>query len=209
MTPEGQGSPVYAEVKLSPRPETNQELLRVRRHEKDRNVPGLIGDLSSEKILAREHAARVLARLGASEAAPHIAELTDDSVATVRMTAITALGLLKASDFRGILVAGLDDREPFVRSSAAEALGRIGASDAIPRLRQTLEADPDPEVQMHAIESLVLLGDERARDRVPEVLKTISWRIRRHPRWKKLRKAVDNGEPLTPWIESGSWSPLT
>jgi HEAT repeat protein len=194
---------------LSRRSETNEEFLRVRRHEKDRNVPGLIGDLSGGKTLVREHAARVLARLGASEAAPHIAELAEDPVDTVRMVACMALGVLKASDFKGILVAALDDPAPVVRSSAADALGRIGARDAIPSLRQTLDSDPDPEARLHAVESLVLLGDNRSRDRVPEALKAISWRVRLHPRWKKLRKAVEDGEPLTPWIESGSWSPLT
>ena len=187
----------------------NEELLRVGRHEKDRNVPGLIGDLSSGKTLAREHAARVLARIGASEAAPHVAELADDPVDTVRMSAFKALGLLQASEYEGILVTGLDDPEAIVRSSAADALGQIGAGDAIPSLRRTLDSDPDPEVRLYAVESLVLLGDKRSRDRVPEALKAISWRVRLHPRWKKLRKAVENGEPLTPWAETGSWRPLT
>jgi HEAT repeat protein len=124
------------------------------------------------------------------------------------MTAFMALGVLQASDSDGILIVGLDDPAPIVRSTAAEALGRSGARDAIPNLRQTLDSDPDPEVRLYAVESLVLLGDKQSRDRVPEALKAISWRVRLHPRWKKLRKAVENGEPLTPWIETGSWRPL-
>jgi hypothetical protein len=75
--------------------------------------------------------------------------------------------------------------------------------------KTTLDSDPDPEVRLYAVESLVLLGDKQSRDRVPEALEAISWRVRLHPRWKKLRKAVENGEPLTPWIETGSWRPLT
>jgi len=172
-------------------------------------VPGLINDLSSAKTLARNYAARALARLGASEAAPHIAELADDAVDSARTTAFMALGVLQATEFEGILVAGLDDPSPIVRSTAAEALGRIGAHDAIPRLRRTLDSDPNAEVRLHAVESLVLLGDAPSRNRVPQTLKAISWRVRLHPRWKKLRNAVENDEPLTPWVETGSWSPLS
>jgi hypothetical protein len=55
-------------------------------------------------------------------------------------------------------------------------------------------------VRLYAAESLVLLGDEEARDRVPAALKAMSWWERGHTRWKRLRKAVEAGEPLTPWI---------
>lgn len=162
-------------------------------------MPGLIRDLGSEQKLVRSHVVSVLASLGASQAAPHIAKLADDPVDTVRMCAVDALGVLKAHEFEGTLVAALDDSASVVRMSAAEALGRMAARDTIPSLRRALDNDPNPEVRLHAVESLVLLGDQQSRERVPQVLREISWRVRLHPRWKKLRKVVETGEPLTPW----------
>ena len=51
-------------------------------------------------------------------------------------------------------------------------------------------------------ESLVILGDESARDRVPEALRAISRRVRSHPRYKRLREVAEGGEPLTPWVSA-------
>jgi len=163
-------------------------------------VPGLIGDLDNEQALVRSHAARELARLGAVAAAPHVAKLADDPAERVRMTALLALGALNAPGFERTLVAGLDDPAPIVRCCVAEALARIGGKDAIPALRKTLNEDPDAEVRLYAAESLVVLGDEEARDRVPAALKAMSWWLRGRPRWKRLRKTAETGEPLTPWI---------
>jgi hypothetical protein len=66
-----------------------------------------------------------------------------------------------------------------------------------------LDGDGNPEVRLHTVESLVLLGDKPSRDLVPEVLRAVGWRVRQHPRWKKLSKVVDAGEPLTPWLDPG------
>src|SRR5207253_2146907 len=137
----------------------SEEFLRSQRHEADQNVPGLIGDLDSEQALVRSHAARELARLAAVAAAPHIAKLADDPAERVRMTALLALGALKADEFEGTLVVGLVDPAPIVRCCAAEALGCLRATDAIPSLRHALDADPDAEVRLYAVESLVVLGD--------------------------------------------------
>jgi HEAT repeat protein len=194
---------------LSRRSEANEEFLRAGRHERDRNVPGLIGDLTSGQTLVREHVMRVLARLGASEAVPHIAKLADDPEETVRMIALKALGVLKARDFESTLVAGLNDPAAVVRITAADALGRVGARTAIPQLRKALDTDPDLDVRVSAVESLVLLGDKESRSRVPETLKALSWRRRSHPRVKRLKEVVETGEPLTPWIDDWWERPFT
>jgi HEAT repeat protein len=178
---------------------SSEEFVRSSRHEADENVPGLIGDLGSEQARVRSHVTRVLARLGASEAAPHLARLADEPAERVRGNALLALGALEAHEFEGTLMAGLADPEPTVRCCAAEALGRMQAIDAIPRLRQALDDDPDAEVRLYAVESLVVLGDKESRDRVAGALKAISWWVRGHPRWKRLRKAAETGEPLPPW----------
>ena len=87
-----------------------------------------------------------------------------------------------------------------MRMSAASALGRMGAVDAIPLLRTTSDSDPDRYVRLSALESLVILGDDSARDRVPEALNAIPRRVRANRRYKRLREVVESGEALTPWV---------
>jgi HEAT repeat protein len=120
----------------------------------------------------------------------------------VRMDVMRALRRQKTKEAEAAVCEGLKDSTPLVRMSAAEALGHMEAVDAIPLLRTTLDSDPDPEVRLSAVESLVILGDESARDRVPEALSAISRRVRLHPRYKKLREAAESGEALTPWVSA-------
>src|SRR5437763_9819859 len=76
---------------MSRRSAANEVFLWTREHGADRNVPGL------EAGTCPEHVARVLARLGTAEAAPHIAKLAD-AVMTGRMTAFMALGERSVGD---------------------------------------------------------------------------------------------------------------
>ncbi len=76
--------------------------------------------------------ATVLARLGAKEAAPHIAKLADDPVKEVRMTALMTLGQLRAKGVTEILLRGLYDPVPVVRMGAADGLADLRDPSAIP-----------------------------------------------------------------------------
>lgn len=186
--------------------EVNAELARIVSLEKDRNVVGLISMLDSETrgrskySIVRDHAATALGRLRDPRAAPYLVERLSDPEEMVRFGAVSALGLLKVEETEGAVLKALADSAPVVRASAATALGRMGARAAIPNLREAVTSDPDRDVRLHAVESLVLLGDKDSRARVPEVLNRISWRLRGHPRWRRLAEVAVTGEPLTPWI---------
>jgi len=175
---------------MSRRSDTNEEFLRARQHEADGNVPGLIGDLGSEQPLVREHVARVLARLGATEAAPHIAKLVDDPVKSVRMTAFMTLGELKAEDVTELLLRGLDDPVPIVRMGAADGLADLRDASAIPRLRQALSTDGDREVKFCVAQALVKLGDKDVVKDIPQVLQALPWRMRLSSEYKELKRVA-------------------
>ncbi|HEU5370909.1 MAG TPA: HEAT repeat domain-containing protein [Gaiellaceae bacterium] len=177
---------------MSRRSEANEEFLRARQHEADQNVPGLIGDLTSEQPLVRAHVARVLARLGAAEAAPHIAKLAADPVENVRMTAYMTLGELRAEGVTQILLGGLDDPVPVVRMGAADGLADLHDPSAIPRLREVLAADRDREVRFCVAQALVKLGDKEVVNDLPNVLRAMPWRMRLSSEWKELNQLVES-----------------
>ncbi len=172
----------------------------------DGNVVGLIHMLDSDlrgrsdHSIVRAHAASRLGRLGDPRAVPYLMEMRNDPEEDVRFSVIQALGRLKATEAEGLLLEALDDPSPLLRMSAASALGHIGAADAIPRLRESLDSDPDPYVRVNAVEALVILRDDQARERVAETLSAVESRSREHARYKRLQEAVGNGEPLTPWV---------
>lgn len=156
---------------MSRRSETNQDYLRAKQHEADRNIPGLIGDLGSGEALIRAHVVRVLANLGAKEAAPHIAKLADDPKDTVRMSAYWALGKLRAEGAMEFLFRGLDDPAPVVRMGAAHGLEDLRDNSAIPRLREALANDTDSEVRYRVADTLVTLRDKEVLKDLPEALR--------------------------------------
>jgi HEAT repeat protein len=189
------------------------EIARAKSFHVDGNAVGLIHMLDSdlrgrsEYSIVRGHAASRLGRLGDPHAVPYLMEMRDDPEEQVRFGVIMALGRLKAKEAEAFLIETLDDPSPLLRMAAASALGHIGAVDAIPRLRKSLDSDPDPYVRLDAVEALVILGDDSARARVREVLSNVTTRTREHPRFKRLQEAVDSGEALIPWVSSWESNP--
>jgi HEAT repeat protein len=179
---------------VSRRSERNQEYLRARQHERDRNIPGLIGDLGSGEPLIRGHVVRVLANLGAKETASHIAKLTDDPDDTVRSTAYTALGELRAEGAMELLFRGLDDPVPVVRMGAADGLAALRDNSAVSRLRGALANDTHPEVRYCLANTLVTLRDKEVLKELSEVLRAVPRRMRLSGRWKELKRAADSHE---------------
>lgn len=167
---------------------------RIRQLEIDHNVAGLIAELiddtdgDGDKIVG-SYAALALGRLGDRRAVPYLVELVGDPDYTVRKRVVRALVKLRAEGTASVFVGKLDDSAPVIRMLAAEGLGAVGDSTVIPCLRQTLDTDPDPEVRMYAAEALLALGDAGVRARIPEVVGAVSWRVRGHPRWKRLKEA--------------------
>lgn len=192
---------------LFQRGKVTNELARVLALQADRNVVGLIQMLDSDVRgltpfgIVRDHAVAALGRLGDPRATPHIVEMRHDPEKMVRMSVMSALAQLKGKEAEAVVVEGLSDPAPIVRMSAAEALGRMGAVDAIQLLWNTVESDPDSDVRLSAVESLVILGDNAARDRVPEALGAVPRRRLGLPRYKRLREVAETGEALTPWVD--------
>jgi HEAT repeat protein len=188
--------------------EVTAELARVRALAIDDNVVGLIQMLDSdvrgrsESRIVRDHAASRLGRLGDPRAIPPLMKMLHDPEAQVRFGVIEALGRLKAKEAEDFLRETLDDPSPLLRIAAADALGHIGAVDAVPVLRKCVDSDPDPYVRLHAVESLVILGDQEARNRVPGALSAVERLSRESPRYRRLQDAAATGEALAPWTES-------
>ncbi len=195
--------------------EVTDEIARVHAFRMDGNVVGLIHMLDSDvrgrskNSIVRDHAAVALGRMGDRRAIPYLMDMRDDPEEMVRFGVIQALGRLKAKEAEGFLLETLNDPSQLLRTSAASALGHIGAVDAIPVLRKLMDSDPDPVMRFHAVETLVILGDESARDRVPEVLSAFTNHDLAHERFRRLRDAVESGEELTPWVASWESNPMS
>jgi HEAT repeat protein len=167
------------------------DLGRIRRLEVDRNIAGLIAELGSDAdhgryLIIRSYAADALGRLGDVRAVPYLAELAHDPKDIVRSSAVGALSRLRSKDAAPVFGVGLHDPAETVRMASAEGLGRLGDPAAIPMLRAVLDTDLHAEVRMVAAEALVELGDDNVCARIPEVMRAVSWRVRGHPRWKRL-----------------------
>ena len=64
------------------------------------------------------------------------------------------------------------DKESEVRATAALVMGKMGEPSAVGPLKMLLNDEEDPMVQIQAVESLALLGDERARSMLEAYTKT-------------------------------------
>lgn len=165
---------------LFQRGKVNAEIARVYALQGEGNVVSLIHLLDSDLrgatrySIVRSHAAEALGKLGDPRAIPYLIEMRHDPEDIVRMDVMRALSRLGTKQAEDAVSEGLSDPAALVRMSAASALGRMGTVDAIPLLRSAADSDPDRYVRLSAVESLVILGDESARDRVPEALSAIS-----------------------------------
>lgn len=168
------------------------ELRRIDSLEANRNVAGLIAELTNQAgsghQAIRGDAALALGRVGNSQALPYLAELArGDPDEVVRMEALWALGKIGGRSEVQSFIVGLEDPAPIVRMVAAEGLGHIHDASAIPKLRSVLDSDPDRYVRVRAAESLVELGDREVLPRIPAILQDVPWRVRGSSRYKTLK----------------------
>jgi HEAT repeat protein/beta-lactamase regulating signal transducer with metallopeptidase domain len=92
-----------------------------------------------------------------------LAEALRDPVASVRQSAVEALGQAKDSvAVRALMEVLRSDESPSVRRSAAWALGEIGDDLAIPALTEALTKDRDVEVRKNSAAALGNIDSPRA-----------------------------------------------
>lgn len=129
------------------------------------HIRTLLSDLHDKDHAVRGEAAFGLGRLGAASefTLPHFARDLRRLSAATRARAAYAVGsyLPDGADAIPALVAALRDPHGDVRTRAAYALGefRDAAAVAIPDLIEALN-DEDERVQIHAVSSLVRIGQE-------------------------------------------------
>ncbi|MDW8362897.1 MAG: HEAT repeat domain-containing protein [Myxococcales bacterium] len=114
-------------------------------------------------VSERREAVRMLAALGAREAAPTLLELLRDADASVRLEAVRALGRLRIREATPALLEWLVDPDETNRRTALEALGRIGEARAVEPMTRAL-ADASAAVRRVAIEALEAMGRPEALD---------------------------------------------
>jgi HEAT repeat protein len=118
----------------------------------------LIVQLNSGEPAQRSQAADRLALLGDPQAVPPLIEtLSTARDADIRVSAATALGLLRDRRAVDCLATALHAPEPGVRAASAESLGRIADHTSSEALLGAAK-DPEPAVRAAALNSLAILG---------------------------------------------------
>ena len=166
-------------------------LAKVRRLERDRNVPGLIEQLSSpleasKRVSVRGSAAMALGEIGDRTAVPYLIELLDDRRQDVRSFAAYSLGQIRDPRAAGPVLELLDDPDAIVRLSAAMTLEKLGPREAVAPLTKALD-DPHPWVRLCAAEALVSIGGEVPSDLIRMAAQRESLiRWGRRKRWNQV-----------------------
>lgn len=142
-------------------------------------VASLLALLRDGKPRARKLAVFALGELGLHqpETIVSIAEATKDPEHSVRLNAVEALGLGRATaSATEALISCLEDSEPDVRFAAALSLARFGreAECATAALSRAL-SDPNRYVSGHAVEALDRIGTREAAAVLVPFLKTARW----------------------------------
>ncbi|HSB08156.1 MAG TPA: HEAT repeat domain-containing protein [Blastocatellia bacterium] len=125
----------------------------------------LIARLAEDKDeFVRKSAGYALAKLRGAERTGALIEALNDKSPEVRGAAAVSLG--DHADARAIapLADALGDKSAFVRAQAARALGvnGISAAQAVSKLINLLNSDPDNEVKRQAATALGRIGDRAA-----------------------------------------------
>ncbi len=121
----------------------------------------LIEQLSDADRERRIEAARMLGKLGASEAVPGLMGALHDADGGVRQKAAVALGQIGSTEAVPGLLTVLQDPDAEVRRAAVWSLGQIGHADAVPDLIKALK-DSEDWVRRAAATALGQIADSRA-----------------------------------------------
>lgn len=136
----------------------------------------------------RMFAAEFLGKLGAVEATEPLMRLLDASDRNVRISAMQALGRLRArAAIPRLREVAIGDESDGVRSWAIDALGDIGDEEGVEQLISLL-GDPSWRVRAAAAIALGKLGDIRAL----KPLRRARWQIRKSPvEWYLYRRVYN------------------
>jgi HEAT repeat protein len=127
-------------------------------------VPDAVRTVRGADRRRRRGAAAVLQAIG-EVAEPALVELTSDRDASIRRTAVEALGTSRSKKVRSTLGRLLRDDDEAVRLAAATALGGFGVA-ALPLLLRIVER-PDVAARTAAGHALRLIGEPA----VPELIR--------------------------------------
>jgi len=131
-------------------------------------VQGILSALGDALPAVRAKALERIATFDRIDGIPasRLSEFFKTPDASVRRTAATALGAMRARDQAAFLVSLLQDADDRVKDAASEALGAMEARNQIPRL-VTLLANANPDTRCAAAKAL---GHLKATDRIPELV---------------------------------------
>jgi HEAT repeat protein len=107
---------------------------------------------------------------------PAVAQIIEnayyDENEKMQVSAIFAMGRSADSSWRPQVIAELDNENSEIRFEAARASGELEAGDAVPKLLEIIEEDPDLQVQEMAIWALGRIGGQVAREVLEECLES-------------------------------------
>lgn len=107
---------------------------------------------------------------------PAVAQIIEnayyDENEKMQVSAIFAMGRSADSQWRPQVIAELDNENSEIRFEAARASGELEASDAVPKLVELIEDDPDLQVQEMAIWALGKIGGTMAREALEEYVES-------------------------------------
>jgi HEAT repeat protein len=120
--------------------------------------------LESEETEVRRRAIESIAYSSRPDITDIIEAAYYDDDEKIRVSAIFAMGRSADSAWRPRVIAELDSEDSEIRFEAARACGELEASDAVPRLVELIDEDPDLQVQEMAIWALGKIGGATARE---------------------------------------------
>jgi hypothetical protein len=128
--------------------------------------------MESEELEVRRRAIESIAY----SSRPGVAELIEaayyDEDEKIQVSAIFAMGRSADSVWRPRVIAELNNDNSEIRFEAARACGELEASEAVPRLVELIEEDPDLQVQEMAIWALGKIGGPTAQEALESYLES-------------------------------------
>ncbi|MCK6626806.1 MAG: HEAT repeat domain-containing protein [Anaerolineae bacterium] len=128
--------------------------------------------LSAEDLEVRRRAIESIAYSSEPAVAQIIENAYYDENEKMQVSAIFAMGRSADPHWRPQVIAELDNENSEIRFEAARASGELEASEAIARLVEMIEDDPDLQVQEMAVWALGRIGGPAAREALEECLES-------------------------------------
>lgn len=126
----------------------------------------------AEDIEVRRRAIESIAYSSEPAVAQIIENAYYDENEKMQVSAIFAMGRSADSQWRPQVIAELDNENSEIRFEAARASGELEASEAVSKLVELIEDDPDLQVQEMAIWALGKIGGTTAREALEECLES-------------------------------------